>query len=61
MIKGYCVSIDKSGDKLDKKIRNAQLESFNYIGVIGQREIENKTVTLRKRDEKEPFGSFSLA
>lgn len=37
MLKGYCVEIDASGDKLDKKIRNAQIESFNYIGVIGQK------------------------
>jgi threonyl-tRNA synthetase len=50
MIKGFAVEIDTSGDKLDKKIRNAQIEAFNYIGVIGQKEVEEKKITLRKRD-----------
>lgn len=51
MLKGFSVQIDNSGDKLDKKIRNAQIEAFNYIGVIGQKERDDKTITLRKRDE----------
>lgn len=36
LLKGYSVSIDKSGDNFNKKIRNAQVEGFNYIGVIGK-------------------------
>lgn len=40
ILKGYSVAVDKSGDKLDKKIRNAQLEAYNYIGVLGQKEVE---------------------
>ena len=61
MLKGFSVHTDKSGDKLDKKIRNAQLEGYNYIGVLGQKELEEKTITLRKRDEKEPFGTVKIA
>ena len=38
LLKGYSVSIDNSGDKLDKKIRNSHLLSFNFIGVIGTKE-----------------------
>lgn len=60
MIKGFAVEIDTSGDKLDKKIRNAQIEAFNYIGVIGQKEVEDKKITLRKRDENEAFGTLSI-
>ena len=60
ILKGYAVHVDKSGDKLDKKIRNAQIEGYNYIGVIGQKELEDKTITLRKRDEKEPFGTIKV-
>lgn len=61
MIKGFAVEIDTSGDKLDKKIRNAQIEAFNYIGVIGQKEVEDKKITLRKRDENEAFGTISIS
>jgi threonyl-tRNA synthetase len=52
VLKGFAVEIDASGDKLDRKIRNAQLESFNFIGVVGTKEVEEKKITLRKRDEE---------
>lgn len=52
VLRGYAVSIDKSGDNFNKKIRNAQLEAYNYIGVIGKEEVKNKSVNLRKRDEE---------
>jgi len=51
LLRGFSVEVDLSGDKLDKKIRNAQMEAFNYIGVIGKKESEDNTVTLRRRDE----------
>lgn len=35
ILKGSSVEIDYSSDKLDKKIRAVQIESFNCIGVIG--------------------------
>lgn len=50
LLKGYAVEIDNSGDKLDKKIRNAQVDACNYIGVIGGEECKSKKVNLRKRD-----------
>jgi threonyl-tRNA synthetase len=59
-LQGYSIHIDKSGDKLDKKIRNAQLESYNFIGVIGPKEVETETINLRKRDEQDPFGTFTI-
>ena len=37
------------------------MESFNYIGVIGQKEVEDKKITLRKRDEAKAFGTVSIA
>lgn len=50
VLQGFSVEIDYTSDKLDKKIRNAQVEAYNYIGVIGQKELEDKSITLRKRD-----------
>ena len=39
-------------DTMNKKIREAQLEQVNYIVVIGDKEVENKTVNVRTREEK---------
>lgn len=49
----YYVDVDLSGKTLDKKIRNAQLEGYNYILVVGDAEKEAHSVALRKRDSKE--------
>lgn len=35
LLQNYSVSVDRSADQLPKKIRNAQLEGYNFIGVIG--------------------------
>ena len=60
MLKGFSVNIDKSGDNFNKKIRNAQIDGFNYIGVIGKEEVKNLAVNLRKRDEEKEIGKFSI-
>lgn len=44
-----------------KKVRNAQLEGFNFIGVIGPEEVKDNQINLRKRDQEEPIGKFSVA
>lgn len=61
VLKGYSVNIDKSGDNFNKKIRNAQLDAYNYIGVIGKEEVKNQAINLRKRDEEKEMGKFSIA
>lgn len=61
LLKDYSVSIDKSGDKFNMKIRNAQVDGFNFIGVIGKEEVISGTVNLRKRDEEKEIGKFSVA
>ncbi|XKL60570.1 hypothetical protein PGB90_007627 [Kerria lacca] len=43
------VDIDTS-DTLNKKIRNAQLAQYNYILVVGNKEMEGGTVNVRTRD-----------
>lgn len=50
MLRDYSVAIDNSGDNFNRKIRNAQVEAYNYIGVIGKEEVISGTVNLRKRD-----------
>ena len=47
---GYHVELDSSDNTLPKKIRNAQMAQFNFILVIGDREVESHTVSVRTRD-----------
>lgn len=60
MLRDYCVAIDNSGDNFNRKIRNAQIESYNYIGVIGKEEVKSGTVNLRKRDEEKEMGKLTV-
>jgi threonyl-tRNA synthetase len=45
---GVRVVVDTTNDKLNAKIRNASLLKPPYIGVIGDKEVENDGITLRK-------------
>ncbi|XP_012166263.1 threonine--tRNA ligase 1, cytoplasmic isoform X1 [Bombus terrestris] len=48
---GIMVEIDTdSSDTLNKKIRNAQLAQFNFILVVGEKELNAGTVNVRTRD-----------
>ncbi|KAE9414121.1 hypothetical protein Angca_002497, partial [Angiostrongylus cantonensis] len=48
---GFEVEFDEHcADTLNKQIRNAQLAQFNFILVLGQREMEHGTVNVRTRD-----------
>jgi threonyl-tRNA synthetase len=42
--------IDLRSESTKKKVRDAQLQQYNYILVIGDKEIENKSVNIRTRD-----------
>lgn len=44
------ITIDKSLDKLGGKIKTARLERVCYLGIIGDKEVQNRTMTVRKAD-----------
>lgn len=46
---GFRVETDHRAEKLGKKIRDAQLEKVPYVFVVGEREVEDRTVSVRKR------------
>lgn len=46
----FQVEIDDSSESVSKKVRNAQLAQVNYMLTIGDKELENKTINLRTRD-----------
>ena len=41
---------------MDRKVRDAQLEKFNYMITIGDKEEDKKTIAVRSRDGKVKFG-----
>lgn len=45
-----CCDIDASNESVGKKVRNAQLLKTNYLLTVGDKEVENKTIALRTRD-----------
>jgi threonyl-tRNA synthetase len=45
------VEVDSSDETLGKKIRNAKLEKVPYYFVVGDAEVENKTITVESRDD----------
>lgn len=47
---GFHIDVDTTGESVSKKVRNAQLEQINYILTIGDKELENRSVNLRTRD-----------
>eukprot|EP01029_Cantina_marsupialis_P029274 TRINITY_DN780016_c0_g1_i1.p1 TRINITY_DN780016_c0_g1~~TRINITY_DN780016_c0_g1_i1.p1 ORF type:complete len:737 (-),score=267.70 TRINITY_DN780016_c0_g1_i1:93-2303(-) len=49
---GFFVDVDDSKKRMQKKIREAQLAQYNYIFVVGQKEMEDETVNVRTRDNK---------
>ena len=50
---GFTATVDESEDKLGGKIKNARLARACYIGIIGDKELEDKTLTVRKADSNE--------
>lgn len=47
---GFLCDIDDSSESVNKKVREAQMLQINYMLMVGDKEVENKTVTLRTRD-----------
>ena len=44
------IELDGRSEKLGAKIRDAQMQKVPYMIIIGDKEIENKAVSIRKRD-----------
>jgi len=53
---GVRVSLDRSSDKVGAKIRLARLDRVPYMLVLGAREVEEGTVSIRHRD-RDDLGS----
>ena len=48
---GIRVEVDESNEKIGYKIRKAQMEKVPYMAIIGDKEIENNTLSIRDRSK----------
>ncbi|MYF55632.1 hypothetical protein F4225_07690 [Candidatus Poribacteria bacterium] len=56
---GCRVVLDNSDDKIGAKIRQARLQRIPYMLIIGERERDNRTVSVRSREEGD-IGAMTL-
>lgn len=56
---GFVCDVDLDpGTTMNKKIRTAQMAQYNFIFVVGAAEVENNTINVRTRDNKQ-HGEFT--
>lgn len=48
---GFRCELDSRDEKIGYKIREAQLNHIPYMVVVGEKEMESRTISVRKRDE----------
>jgi threonyl-tRNA synthetase len=58
--KGYRVVTNLSNDKLGAKIKEARNQRIPYLAVIGEKEVEARTLSVRSRDEGKELGAIPL-
>ena len=56
---GFRAEVDGRNEKIGRKIRDAQMEKVPYMLIVGDRDIENKTVSPRHRSEGD-LGAMSF-
>lgn len=56
---GFRVSTDLRGAKINAKVRDAQVELIPYMLIVGGRDVENGTVSIRDRIEGD-LGAMSI-
>ena len=58
---GIRVELDQSGDTLSGQIKDAQLKKIPWMLIIGKKEVELETITIRYQDGKQEMGiSYNL-
>ena len=50
---GVRVEVDRRNETIGYKLRNAQLEKLPYMIVVGAKEVESNTVSVRSRKDGE--------
>jgi len=55
-ILGYRADLDDRNEKLGKKIRNSEIEWIPYTVIVGEKELESNTISIRQRLINQPYG-----
>jgi threonyl-tRNA synthetase len=58
LLKDYYVDVDDSDATLAKKIQRIHGLGYNYVFVVGKREVENRNITVRK--DSKVIGTFTI-
>ncbi|KAH3902722.1 probable Threonine--tRNA ligase, cytoplasmic [Saccharomycodes ludwigii] len=53
---GFFADADLTGNTLQKKVRNGQMMKYNFIFIVGEQEMTEKSVNIRNRDVKDLQG-----
>lgn len=53
IVGGIRVSIDRRNEKLERKIRDAQIRKIPYVLILGDQEQKDQTVTVRRYKQTE--------
>lgn len=53
---GFYADVDLTGNTLQKKVRNGQMMKYNFIFIVGEQEMNEKSVNIRNRDVMEQQG-----
>ncbi len=54
-LKKFRIDVNDKNEKLEAKIRDAQMKKIKYIIVLGKREVENNTVSVREKNQTSVF------
>ena len=57
---GLRVELDDRNEKIGYKIREARLQKVPYMLIIGDNEVENRTLSVRERGENGDLGSMGI-
>lgn len=57
---GYRVEVDTSGERLGKQIRLSELEKIPVVAIVGKREVESQTLSIRTRQGGD-LGTITVA
>ena len=57
---GLRVELDDRNEKIGYKIREARLQKVPYMLIIGDNEVENRTLSVRERGENGDLGAMSI-
>ena len=49
---GFYADVDDSNHTLNKKVREAQLSQYNFILVVGEKEVGERSVNIRTRENQ---------